>query len=72
MAQQNDTTRQAITVGLQAGTIALIIRLAFAFLLEKMPVGDAVRIGVVYFVGTAVVSIVIYLIIVAATRRRRV
>lgn len=67
---QNETTRQAISVGLQAGTIALVIRLAFAFLLERMPVADAVRTGVAFFVGTAVLSIVIYLIIVRATRRR--
>ncbi len=64
------TTRRLLLVGVEAGAIALVIRMIFALTLERMTFANALLNGAIFFVGTAVATIIIALVFMRASHDR--
>lgn len=68
--EHQPTGGQFLRTGVQAGAIALVIRMIFALTLEQMSFGSALAIGLLYFAGTALATMVIMLVIVRVRANR--
>lgn len=67
---QQPSSGKVLLTGIQAGAIALVIRMLFALTLERMSFGAALSTGLLFFVGTALVTMAVMLVIVRTRGHR--